>query len=160
MHQMKLWDNNLCPCCRQIPETSTMHIFCCPHPTMVHNKEKLFQSILLWLEVQQTDPSLLEMITSFWHGETPQLDDTSSPTLRSIYQLFCEIGVHQMWQGFLPQELVQTQDLYYQLIGSKKQENGGESIWSVKCSVPLIHYGWNATISCIYERPVASRASK
>ena len=27
MKQMKLWDNDLCPCCRQIPERNTMHIY-------------------------------------------------------------------------------------------------------------------------------------
>ena len=46
MHQMKLWDNDLCPCCRQVSERSTTHLFLCPHPTMSLTRDQSFHKIL------------------------------------------------------------------------------------------------------------------
>ena len=85
MQQMKLWDNNLCPCCRQVPERSTTHIFLCPHPTMTLTRDRSFHKILDWLKEVHTAPSLLDLLTSFWHGETMQLDADCPPLLHSIY---------------------------------------------------------------------------
>ena len=120
MHQMKLWDNDLCPCCRQIPERKTMHIFICPHPNMIKVKEQLFSNILLWLEEVHTDPLLITIITKFWHGEELTLEDDCSPMILNIYKTLRDIGVHQMWQGLLPNHIIDTQDQYYKFIGSRK----------------------------------------
>ena len=43
MKQMKLWDNDLCPCYHQVPERSTTHLFLCPHPTIHTYCEKHFK---------------------------------------------------------------------------------------------------------------------
>ena len=66
MFQMKLWDNELCPCCRQIPEINAMHILICPHKSIKHVREKGFHDILKWLEKEHTDPLLLQMIENFY----------------------------------------------------------------------------------------------
>ena len=65
MFQMKLWDNELCPCCRQIPETNAMHILICPHKSIKLVREKRFHDILEWLRKEHTDPLLLQMIENF-----------------------------------------------------------------------------------------------
>ena len=128
MQQMKLWDNDLCPCCRQVPERSTTHIFLCPHPTMTLTRDRSFHKILDWLKDVHTAPSLLDLITSFWHGETIQLDADCPPMLHSIHQTIRDIGVHQMWTGLIPTSMVTFQDQYYTNIGSKST---GQK-WAVK----------------------------
>ena len=120
MKQMKLWDNDLCPCFRRIPETKSMHIFLCPHPNMVKLRNKSFHNILAWLQETSTDPILIEIISTFWYGQELQLDSDTSPTIRTIYKILREIGVHQMWTGLLPNYLVDAQQQFYDSIGSRK----------------------------------------
>ena len=86
MKQMKLWGNDLCPCCRQVTESTTMHLYLCPHP---------------WLEIVHTEPLLLEIITTFWHGENLILDPDCPQSLKSMYNTLRDIGLHQTWLGFL-----------------------------------------------------------
>ena len=120
MHQMKLWDNDLCPCCRQVSERSTTHLFLCPHPTMTHTRDQSFHKILDWLEEVDTDPMLLDLLTLFWHGEEITLDADCPPMLKNVYNIILEIGLHQMWTGFLPVGMVQFREEYYLQIGSRR----------------------------------------
>ena len=39
MKQMKLWDNDLCPCCQQVTKSTTMHLYLCPRPTLATAKK-------------------------------------------------------------------------------------------------------------------------
>ena len=120
MKQMKLWDNDLCPCCQQVTESTTMHLYLCPHPTIAIAREKSFHKILTWLETAHTDPLMLEIITAFWHGENLVLDPECPQALKSMYNTLRDIGLHQMWLGFLPVGMVEYQESYYQQIGSRK----------------------------------------
>ena len=120
LQQMKLWDNNLCPCCRQVEERSTTHVFLCHHPTMPTTRDKLFHTILDWLETVDTDPLLLELISSFWHGEEVIMDTDYPPSLIAIYQIMRDIGLHQMWQGFLPIGMVNFQQQFYLRQGRRR----------------------------------------
>ena len=91
MKQMKLWDNDLCPCCRQVPERTTMHLYLCPHPNISMPREKSFHEILTWLETTDTEPLLLEIITAFWYGENLILNEDYTQPLRNIYTILCDI---------------------------------------------------------------------
>ena len=121
MKQMKLWDNDLCPCCRKIPETKSMHIFLCPHPQMVQLRNDLFNKILKWLNEVHTDPLLLDIIKTFWYGQEMQFDEDSPSSSISIYQTLREIGVHQMWTGLLPSQMIEVQQHHFNYIGSRKK---------------------------------------
>ena len=121
MKQMKLWDNDLCPCCRRVPETKSMHIFLCPHPNMVQLRNKLFHNILKWLEEVDTDPLLLQIIRTFWYGQTMQFEADIPIPFVNLYQTLREIGVHQMWTGLLPKQMIEIQQQHYNFIGSNKQ---------------------------------------
>ena len=120
MKQMKLWDNDLCPCCQQVSESTTTHLFLCPHPTVAMAREKVFHKILTWLETINTESLLLEIITAFWHGENLILDKECPKSLKNIYNTLRDIGLHQMWMGMIPVGMIEYQTEYYQLIGSKK----------------------------------------
>ena len=120
MRQMKLWDNDLYPCCRQVSERSTTHLFLCPHPTMSLTRDQSFHKILDWLKDADTDPLLLDLLTSFWHGEEVTLEADCPPMLQNIYKKIRDIGLHQMWTGFLPVGMVQFQEEYYLQIGSRR----------------------------------------
>ena len=80
---------------------------------MIHTRNQSFHKILEWLEEVNTDPMLLDVLTSFWHGEEVILGQDGPPMLQNIYRTIIEIGLHQMWMGFLPVEMVQFQDDYY-----------------------------------------------
>ena len=120
MQQMKLWDNNLCPCCRQVAERSTTHLFLCQHPSMSQTRDKSFHQILDWLETVDTDPLLLDLLSLYWHGEEVLMGPDYPPRLTSIYQIMRDIGLHQMWQGFLPVGMVDFQQQYYLQQGSRR----------------------------------------
>ena len=121
MKQMKLWDNDLCPCCRRVPETKSMHIFLCPHPQMILLRNDLFNKILVWLEEMHTDPLLLELIKKFWYGQEMEFDVETPPSIIAIHQTLREIGVHQMWTGLLPALMVEVQQHHFTSIGSRKK---------------------------------------
>ena len=120
MKQMKLWDNDLCPCCRQVPETKSMHIFLCPHPSMVKLRNTSFQNILTWLTDIDTDPLIIEIISTFWYGQEMDFDHDTPPIMLTMYNILREIGVHQMWTGLLPIHLIDIQQQYYNYIGSRR----------------------------------------
>ena len=153
MHQMKLWDNDLCPCCRQVSERSTTHLFLCPHPTMIHIRNQSFHKILEWLEEVDTDPMLLDVLTSFWHGEEVILGQDGPPMLQNIYRTIIKIGLHQMWMGFLPVEMVQFQDDYYLQIGSKRSGKkwGSEFVGKM---IRATHGLWMERNNILYLRTV------
>ena len=79
-----------------------MHLYLCPHPTLAIAREKSFDKILDWLETVHTEPLLLEIITAFWHGEDLILDQDCPQSLKNMYSDLQDIGLHQMWLGFLP----------------------------------------------------------
>ena len=120
MKQMKLWDNDLCPCCQQVTESTTMHLYLCPHPTVAMAREKSFHKILTWLDTIHTEPLLLEIITAFWHGDNLTLDEECPQSLTNIYNILRDIGLNQMWMGMIPVGMIEHQTEHYQLIGSKK----------------------------------------
>ena len=92
---------------------------------MTKLKNELFHDILTWLGEVHTDPLLLNLIREFWYGRNMVFEEDSSPILISIYQILKEIGVHQMWMGLIPINLVETQQSYYEYIGSKKVQKSG-----------------------------------
>ena len=68
-----------------------------------------------------TAPILQELITAFWYGKSPELDADVPYIYREIYIAMREMGVASMWMGLLPIHIVQLQDQYYRLIGSKRR---------------------------------------
>ena len=80
---------------------------------------KSFHKILFWLETFHTDPSMLEIITVFLHGENLVLDHECPKSLKPMCNNLREIGLHQMWLGFLPIGMVECQKSCYQQIGSR-----------------------------------------
>ena len=135
MKEIQLWDNDLCPCCHQVPERSTTHLFLCPHPLIQSCCEKAYHAILDWLTEVHTDSLVLESLTSFWHGEDVVLDPEYTQSLQMIYNTMRDIGLHQMWMGFLPVGMIDFQAEYYQRIDSKKVQKRGGLILSknAKC---------------------------
>ena len=87
---------------------------------MTHTRDQSFHKIPDWLKEIDTDPMLLDLLTSFWHGEEITLDADVPPMLQNMYKTMVEIGLHQMWTGFLPAGMVQFQEEYYLHIGSKR----------------------------------------
>ena len=50
---------------------------------MVKLRNDSFHKILAWLKEANTDPILLEIISTFWYGQEVQLDSDTSLTIRS-----------------------------------------------------------------------------
>lgn len=118
--RMRLWNNDLCPCCNVVPEHSTVHLFLCPAPNIRDKRETGFREILVWLEDVHTAPELLHMITSLWFGRIPSFDNDASFLLRKMWAVMAEMGNQSMWLGFLPRGMVAFQQAYYQSLGLKK----------------------------------------
>ncbi len=112
MKQMKLWDNDLCPCCRQVPERTTMHLYIRPHSNISMPREKSFHEILTWLDTNDTEPLLLEIITAFWYGENLILNDDYTQHLRNRDTIRRDIGTHQIWMGMIPVGMIAHQMEY------------------------------------------------
>ena len=120
MKVMGLWENDLCPCCKKVPERSTIHLYMCDHPVMLSTKEKGFKAILEWMEEVNTAPQLKELIEAFWKGRCPIMDPQEPMVYRKIYSTMREMGVAFMWMGLMPRQMVDIQTQYYQLIGSRR----------------------------------------
>ena len=123
MKVMGLWQDDLCPCCRQIPERSTTHLFLCPAPEIRDLRQTLFTTILEWLTEVNTDPLIVQVISSLWYGTNLQLPDDPPIWYRTLYNNMREISVQSMWMRFLPIDLIHHQGTYYKLSGSRR--NGG-----------------------------------
>lgn len=87
---------------------------------MSHTRDKSFHQILDWLETVDTDPLLLDLLSLFWHDDEVLIDPEYPLMLTSIYQIMRDIGLHQMWQGFLLVGMVDFQQQYYSQQGSKR----------------------------------------
>ena len=120
MKRMKLWNTDLCPCCDQIPETSTLHLFMCPSPVIHQARQTLFTDILGWLAEVDTAPDLLHLISCLWYRRQPSFDKEDTLLLRKLWTILVEIGTSGMWQGLLPRGMVEYQQEYYHSIGSKR----------------------------------------
>ena len=121
MKLMGFWDNDLCPCCKKVPELSTTHLFLCDDPTIIKTRNSEFGDILNWLAKVDTDPILLEIITAFWYGSSYKMDLDESYIYREVYSALKEMGVASMWMGLLPTHIVELQEQYYRLIGSRRR---------------------------------------
>ena len=120
MKRMKRWKDDLCPCCQKFSEESTSHLFICPEATITAKRQQLYSDILEWLEKVDTCPVLLEIITEFWHGHAVQFDVDTPYVYRQMYQTMLNIGVRSMWNGMLPEAMVEIQDIHLKLIGSNR----------------------------------------
>ena len=56
----------------------------------------------------------------FWYGESYNIEDDSEQDYTKVYNTLKEIGVSQMWSGFIPKHMVELQDSYYRSIESNK----------------------------------------
>ena len=154
MKQMGYWKDDLCPCCKKVPESSTTHLFLCDDSTISALREKEFGNILLWLEKVDTSPTLLHIIQSFWHGKPPAMDADDSWVYRSLYNTMRELGVSGMWMGLLPLNLVHLQDQYYNMIRSRR--NGAK--WAVDfvgCMLRATHKLWLQRNNLLHARTEA-----
>ena len=120
MQRMGLWDNNLCPCCKAVPEYSTSHLYLCHHPQIATLREKLFKNILAWLQEVDTEPSILHLITALWYDKQPCLENIESLPLRKLWNTMKDIGTQSMWKGLLPLGMSKLQHEHYQMIGTRK----------------------------------------
>ena len=120
MKAMGAWDNDLCPCCKLVPEESTTHLFLCPETSMSDKRNKLFGDIIKWLPEVDTDPLITDIITAFWHNKPLQLGVDTPYMYRQQYSKMIELGVQSMWRGFIPGGLVDIQHYYYKQIGSRR----------------------------------------
>ena len=120
MKRMNLWETDLCPCCRCVPESSTTHLFLCPHPPIAKIRESEFKAILTWLQTIHTDPYLLQAITALWFGRDPEFEADDPQELRAMWDTMVDIGPQSMWLGLLPIGMVDFQHAYYRSIGESK----------------------------------------
>ena len=120
MRRTGLWQSDLCPCCRRIPEKSTTHLFLCPHPLMAVRRDSSFKDILMWMETVDTDPCILELISTLWYGQQPNFTSEDPRYLVDMWNTMQDIGPHSMWMGLLPQCMIKAQDDYYKSMGLRK----------------------------------------
>ena len=109
MKMMGYWKDDLCPCCKKVPETSTTHLFLCDNLSITSTRNSEFQKILQWLHKVDTDPTLIHIISSFWHGKQPDLSADEPYIYRLIYESMQEMGVASMWMGLIPKKLCTQQ---------------------------------------------------
>ena len=123
MKRMKLWSDDLCPCCRQIPEHSTNHLYICPHPTIRNKRETLFKDILKWLEDVNTDPNILYLIHCLWFEKKTSFDEDDPHEIVTIWNILQDIGTQGTWIGLLPTKLCELQDRFYANMGIRSSGN-------------------------------------
>ena len=117
---MKLWDNDIFPCCEQVSESTTMHLYLCPHSKVAIAREKSLNSILTCLETVYVDPLMLELITTLWHSGNLILDSECCQDLKPMYNTLRDIGLYQIWLCLLHTGMVEYKANYYLQIGSRK----------------------------------------
>ena len=99
MKCMKLWKSNLCSCCLQVPETTAIPIYICPHPSIAAKRENYFKNILGWLEKANTDPNLHNVIYSLWYGQQPNIEKEDPQELVKLWNTMQDLGTQSMWMG-------------------------------------------------------------
>ena len=120
MKLMKLWETDLCPCCNLIPENSTNHLFLCPDQSITELRNKGFNAILKWLQEVNTDPLLFSLIHSQWNQLDLPQDEDFTIEHRKLYETMREIGTQSMWMGLLPANMIDMQQQYYAIQGSRR----------------------------------------
>ena len=126
MKRMKLWNTDLCPCCRQVPESSTTHLYVCPHPLIASKSEKAFKDILGWMEKVHTDPDIVYLVTDLWYGKHHQFTSDDPRYLIDISNIIRDIGVQSMWMGLIPAIMCKVQNDYYRSMGIRQTGKNGE----------------------------------
>ena len=120
MKRIKLWNSDLCPCCRQVPENSTTHLFLCPHPLIVARRDSSFKAILTWMADTHTDPGILHLVSSLWYARHPSFTSDDPQYLVDMWNVLQDIGTQSMWMGLIPVIMTQKQNDYFCSMGLKK----------------------------------------
>ena len=82
---------------------------------------------------EHTDPLSLQVIVNFWFGEEYIIDSDSEQEYGRVYNTMKEIGVSQMWCGFIPRNMIVIQDSYFQSIGSPKSgKEWGKNVYKLQ----------------------------
>ena len=102
MKRMKLWTTDLCPCCQQIPESNTTHLYICPHPLIANKRESSFKEILTWMENSNTDPSIYHLLYPLWYRKQPIFKEEETLELVKIWDILQDIGTASTWMGLFP----------------------------------------------------------
>ena len=74
MKAMGYWSDDFCLFYRKVRESTTTHLFLCDNKEISSTRESEFHAILKWLETVDTAPIILQLISAFWCGKSPDLD--------------------------------------------------------------------------------------
>ena len=98
------WDKSVqdrCPSCRRRGET-TAHVTVCQDPGRVETYNKSIASVESWLESNDTDPILVELIRDYLEARgTESMESLLHPSWPSKYTILAHYHDKLGWQHFI-----------------------------------------------------------
>eukprot|EP00978_Attheya_sp_CCMP212_P008751 scaffold20541_cov58-Attheya_sp.AAC.6 len=127
MLTMKMWDNDRCPCCKAVEET-TKHILTCPYPNMADCFALVLEDLEIWLDEHETHPALKEFLVQYIKSQGTckfsHLPDLPPQDMLILASDQDEIGWHNCLESKLPFSLYQFQELYLDTLDTRRAITG------------------------------------
>jgi hypothetical protein len=153
MMAMKLWDNDRCPCCKTVEET-TYHILTCPDTDMADCFTSGTNDLKEWLQDHDTHPVLQDFLLQYIRqqdrstfSQLPELP-TELTTLAKDQDT---IGWQNCLEGKLPYSLYLFQELYLDTLDTKRTITG----WAaglVDHILHITHMSWKHRCDVVHAR--------
>jgi hypothetical protein len=153
MMAMKLWDNDRCPCCKTVEET-TYHILTCPDTDMADCFTSGTNDLKEWLQDHDTHPVLQDFLLQYIRqqdrstfSQLPELP-TELTTLAKDQDT---IGWQNCLEGKLPYSLYLFQELYLDTLETKRTITG----WAaglVDHILHITHMTWKHRCDVVHAR--------
>ena len=120
MKRWGFWSLDNCPCCLTQPELNPTHILKCSSPCLTQYRTEIYQTVLDWMEVQETHPDLLSAFRTILMGSSSVGERDGMGLGIGFLRRAKSIGRTLMRQGFLPRGMAKIQQGFYDHVGSRK----------------------------------------
>lgn len=122
---MKIWkkrDTNACPQCGE--KEDARHVWWCPQPEARHVRSQSIFKLGQWMETQQTLPDITDIVlsrlSSLSQGINPQPLEPTYPGADQALDDQDSIGWTNFLEGCIAQSWTDTQQSYYEWLGSRR----------------------------------------
>jgi hypothetical protein len=161
MLAMKMWDNDRCPCCKTVEET-TKHILTCTDPEMADCFALALEDLECWLDAHETHPSLQEFLVNYIKSQGTSTFSQLPNLPQDMLTLASDqdaIGWHNCLKGKLPYSLYLFQELYLDSLDTRRTITG----WAaglVKHILHITHLAWKHRCDVVHAREADSKPQK
>jgi hypothetical protein len=156
MLAMKMWDNDRCPCCKTVEET-TKHILICTDPEMADCFSLALEDLECWLDAHETHPSLQEFLVNYIKSQGTSTFSQLPNLPQDMLTLASDqdaIGWHNCLEGKIPYSLYLFQELYLDSLDTRRTITG----WAaglVEHILHITHLAWKHRCDVVHAREAA-----